>query len=298
LQNRLCTFTTPNPYSMTRFPLILVMPRSLRAWCCAALLFATLTCEAQQRELLTNTTIIQLYKAGIGKDIINTKISNAACSFDLSTEGIIALKKEGVPDNIITAMITKGSTASQSATNPELALDPGIYYCNPATHEYIELDAAILTNSKAGGFGEAMERSVSGLFNAKLKATLSGREANMKIAPGTPLFVFVFDKDKTGLNDNNRAASNVESPNEFFLVKLKQGKKDREMVVAKENSVGDNKGIDDKSKVPFSYKKIQRGVYEVSLDAPLTPGEYCFMFAASSASDQGITHKVYDFSIQ
>ncbi|WP_170227801.1 hypothetical protein [Mucilaginibacter frigoritolerans] len=254
---------------------------------------------AQQSTVVTNTTIIQLHKAGISKDIISTKIVNSACSFDLSTEGLIALKKEGVPDDIITIMIAKGSTATQNAaTNPELALEPGLYYFNPTTHEYIEMDAAILTNSKAGGLGEAMERSVSGLFNAKLKATLSGKEANMKIAMTSPLFVFVFDKDKTGFNDNNQAKSNVESPNEFFLVKLTQGKRDREMVVAKENSVGGNIGIDDKLKVPFHYKKVQKGLYEVSTDNPLVLGEYCFMFAASTASTQGITHKVYDFSIQ
>jgi len=293
----------PNPYVMPRvftpLQVLRCTPVLLFMLLFVTLLGYSLSGIAQQSTVVTNATIIQLHKAGISKDIISTKIANSACSFDLSTEGIIALKKEGVPDDIITIMIAKGSTEMpNTAANPELALEPGLYYFNPATREYIEMDAAILTNTKAGGLGEAMERSVSGLFNAKLKATLSGKEANMKITMTSPLFVFVFDKDKTGFNDNNQAKSNVESPNEFFLVKLTQGKRDREMVVAKENSVGDNIGIDDKVKVPFHYKKLQKGLYEVLTDNQLVPGEYCFMFAASTASTQGITHKVYDFSIQ
>lgn len=35
-----------------------------------------------------------------------------------------------------------------------------------------------------------------------------------------------------------------------------------------------------------------------SVGIRLLNGEYCFMFAAFSASAQGITHKVYDFGIR
>ncbi|MGZ3820966.1 MAG: YXWGXW repeat-containing protein, partial [Mucilaginibacter sp.] len=70
--------------------------------------------HAQTNEPVTNKTIIDLSKAGIGKQIILAKIENSICNFDLSTDGLIALKKSGVPDDIVATMISKGSTPAQA----------------------------------------------------------------------------------------------------------------------------------------------------------------------------------------
>jgi len=268
-------------------------------------LIATLPSSAQQPETLTNQTVVQLHKAGMGNDLIKAKIQHSNCSFETSTDGLITLKKAGVSDEVIALMLNKGTQPVQSNATiafddhaRERALEPGLYYFDANANEYVELDAAVLPNTKQGGFGEAMKRSISGLFNSKLKATLSGISANLQISFPRPLFVFVFDHDKTGFNDNNRADMNVECPNEFFLVQFIQGKNDREIVAGKGNDVGNNFGIDDRSKIPFTYKKLQKGLYEVTPSTGLLNGEYCFMFAASSASAQGITHKVYDFGIR
>lgn len=267
----------------------------------------------QPNEVVTNETVLKLQKAGLNKDIIKSKIESSQCNFNLSVDALMALKKAGVADEVVTAMMNRSKPQQQPADGPraensannagpannnaELALESGIYYYNSSTSEYVELDPTILTNSKSGGVGEALKRSVSGLFNAKSKAALSGKEANLRIKDNNPLFVFVFDTDKKGLNDNNHSESNVESPNEFFLVKLQIGKNDREIVVGKSNSVSSDFGIDEASKVSFKYKKVKRGVYEVSFSNGIPAGEYCFMYGASTASGQGITHKVFDFGV-
>jgi hypothetical protein len=80
-----------------------------------------------------------------------------------------------------------------------------------------------------------------------------------------------------------------------MLVKIKKGKNDRELVVGKSNSLGSDEGIDDKEKIQFTYNKVQRGLYEVSPNNPLIPGEYCFMYI--TPSDQGPSYNAYDFSI-
>ncbi|MCO5945380.1 hypothetical protein [Mucilaginibacter flavidus] len=260
----------------------------------------------QANEIVTNETVLKLQKAGLNKDIIKSKIESSQCNFNLSVDALLALKKAGVADDVVTAMLGKTKSAQQPAdpvavnnsnNSAELALESGIYYYNASTSEYVELDPAVLTNSKSGGMGEALKRSVSTLFNSKSKAALSGKEANLRIKDSNPLFVFVFDTDKKGLNDNNHTESNVESPNEFFLVRLQIGKNDREVVVGKSNSVSADFGIDEASKVLFKYKKIKRGIYEVSFSNGIPIGEYCFMYGASTASAQGITHKVFDFGI-
>jgi hypothetical protein len=251
-----------------------------------------------QGEVLTNQTVLQLHKAGLSKDIIKTKIANSSCTFDLSTDALLALKKAGVSDEVVTAMFGKGNTTTESKpAKSEVTLESGVYYYNTATRQYDEMDGSVITNSKIGGLGDALKRSVSGLFNTKSKAALSGSEANLKITTTTPLFVFVFEKEKGTLSSTGSYFAEATSPNEFFLVKLAVVKNSRELVVGKQNSVGSNVGIADEMKVSFTSKKLQKGVYEVTTSNPLAPGQYCFMFAASSLM-QGATHKVFDFTIR
>src|SRR4030066_1219488 len=62
------------------------------------------TVSAQDKEVITNNTIIKMVKAKLGEDIIISKIRDLKTNFDLSTETLIKLKETGVSDNIINAM--------------------------------------------------------------------------------------------------------------------------------------------------------------------------------------------------
>jgi len=261
-------------------------------------LLCTAIAFSQTAEVLTNQTIIQLHKAGLGKDVLKTKIQSATCNFDLSTDGLISLKKAEIPDEIINVMLTKTSTPT---TNPggiakPIHLSSGIYYFDSTVSEYIPFDPSILTNQKSGGLGETLKRSVTGLFNSKLRASLSGKHANKQFNNNKPVFLFVFDTTSSGFSNSSTYWSNAQSPNEFFLVKLTVEKKSREVIVGKENNIKSDVGIDDDVKIAFTAKKLSKGVYEVTPSVALKAGEYCFMFAASSMY-AGQTHKVYDFSI-
>lgn len=261
------------------------------------LLFLMLTAIAfsQTGEVVTNQTIIQLQKAGLGKDVLKSKIQTSTCNFDLSTDGLITLKNAQVPDEVINMMLSK-TPAVAVETNKSISLGSGIYYFDTPTNQYIALDPSILTNQKSGGLGESLRRSVTGLFNSKLRASLSGKTANAKFTTTKPVFLFVFDTITSGFSNSSSYWGAAQSPNEFFLVKLTVDKKSREVVVGKENNIKSNVGIDDDVKVQFTSKKIRRGVYEITSATGLKEGEYCFMFAASSMS-AGQSHKVYDFSI-
>lgn len=56
-------------------------------------------------ERLTNVEIVKLTKAKLMDDVIIAKIKASWCSFDLSTDGLIALKEAGVSDRVIQAMM-------------------------------------------------------------------------------------------------------------------------------------------------------------------------------------------------
>jgi hypothetical protein len=60
-----------------------------------------------QAEILTNSQIIELSKAGLSSKVILNKIEKSRVDFDISTNSLIELKKSGVSDEIIAAIIEK-----------------------------------------------------------------------------------------------------------------------------------------------------------------------------------------------
>lgn len=265
----------------------------------------SLSSYAQAVDTLTNEKVIKLFKAGFSKATLKSKIETSVTNFNTSIDGMLNLKKAGLPEDIINLMITreaKGSTITKTTTygnarNVETAavtLASGIYHKNPSG-EMIEIEPSILTNTKTDRGAQVF---ISGLINAKTKASLSDKESSTLIYEGKPSFYFVFDTtSSTNLNnENNVWFGGTRSPKEFLLVKLVVNKNSREITVGKGNVINSDFGIDEKSIVHFSSKRISKGIYEVTSDAELSPGEYCFMFA--QGIKQGQSSKVFDFSIR
>jgi hypothetical protein len=67
-----------------------------------------------QVEVLTNASIVEMSKAGLGHEIILQKIRVTPDKFDISAESLIELKKAGVADDVIALMIAR-SRASVAA---------------------------------------------------------------------------------------------------------------------------------------------------------------------------------------
>ncbi len=73
---------------------------------------------APAAEVLTNDTIVRMVKAGLGEELIISKIKISQTQFDLSTNGILKLKKEGVGDPIIKAMMEAPPVSPAAAGIP------------------------------------------------------------------------------------------------------------------------------------------------------------------------------------
>lgn len=73
----------------------------------AALLFLLIFSAA---EVLTNDDVVKLVKAGLSPSTIEVKIQTSQTAFDTSTDALVVLAKEGVPDSVIRAMIARGTT--------------------------------------------------------------------------------------------------------------------------------------------------------------------------------------------
>jgi hypothetical protein len=78
--------------------------------------------KQQPAQPLTNDSIIKLVKAGLGEDTIIKMVNTQPGKYSLGVEDIIALKKAGVSEKIITGMLTK--PASDLAPGP--STPPGV----------------------------------------------------------------------------------------------------------------------------------------------------------------------------
>jgi hypothetical protein len=55
---------------------------------------------------MTNSSVVSLVSAKVPASLIVAKIKSSVCRFDTSADGIIALKKADVPDDVVIAMMS------------------------------------------------------------------------------------------------------------------------------------------------------------------------------------------------
>jgi hypothetical protein len=72
---------------------------------------------SQSSEVLTNKSITSLTSAGMSKKVILSKIQSSKCNFTTDTDALIALKKSGVDQDVIDAMVDKMSGTSNQNRN-------------------------------------------------------------------------------------------------------------------------------------------------------------------------------------
>lgn len=70
---------------------------------------------------MTNHDVIQLAKAKLSDDVIISKIKHSKTKFDMSTNGLVALKQAGVTDAVISAMMDAANGASSNASKSSAA---------------------------------------------------------------------------------------------------------------------------------------------------------------------------------
>lgn len=262
--------------------------------------------SAYAQDTLTNRTIIELVKVGLGKTTIISKINSSYPRFDLSIDSLIYLKRSGVQEEIVTAMINK-DTETRNAKPASLHsvgntdIKSGIYYCDGDPCKFKELEPSVYSSANSGS--GLLTALTYGVAKTNTKAMLSGKAANLQITDTLPSFYFYFDQTQAGSLSGSSARwfQSATSPNEFVLVKFKisSNKKNREVVTGSWNSYqGMTSGIDDAQRVEFKYEKISPGVYKVHFLKGLAEGEYCFMYAGGVNELNGMpVQKVFDFGI-
>jgi len=83
-------------------------------------------------QAMTNADVIKLVSAGLSPEVVSSSIRQASDhAFDLSIDGLIALKQKKVPDSVIAAMQSYSGSASPAAT-PAAPSTPSVQVQNSA----------------------------------------------------------------------------------------------------------------------------------------------------------------------
>jgi hypothetical protein len=269
-----------------------------------ALLFAS----PAAAETLTNSTVIELVRAGIGNDAVIAKIKASDGKYNLGTDDLIALKNQGVSSDVIAAMIgasTKADAgpAAMSLTdiNPMTPHPSGLYLINASANRLDRIDPTVSNQAKTGGIlGYAL---TGGIASMSVKVAITGEAARVAAQSAAPSFYFFFDASnpQTANIASSWAAGSaqtVSSPSEFTLIRLMEKKGRREARVGSLNIGGAKTGVMDKDRIAFDYQMVRDGVYKVTPKQPLEPGQYGFIYALTGGGSGGaMTARIFDFSV-
>ena len=281
----------------------IIRMNTLRLFFIISFAIAGLNGIAQQTEMLTNETIVDMKTKGLPSSIIIARIKFAQNSFDISTDALIKLMENKIPDDIVTAMVDAASDAKRHAVNldPNNPLDmheAGIYYFKKTDDktELIKLVPSVFSQSKSGG--AIASAFTYGIAKVKIGVTLDGNNSRIQFEEQNPVFYFYFDETKDSFSQtSNWWFSAATSPNEFLLVKLNIKNNNRQVETGSANIAGSSSGVADENKSKFNFDKISERIYKVSFEEPLS-GEFCFMYAGAVPNGFTAINKVYDFGIK
>jgi hypothetical protein len=245
--------------------------------------------------------VVKMVHAGLSDDIVIARLQRDGKAYDLTPDDMVKLKGEHVSDNVLKIMLDPhaalstpnlyasslpkptGATPASGAiagdpNNPSSPHDSGIYlYTSDREGKPLMtlLERADYQGSKMNGmFTSAL---TYGIAKVKTKAVIPGAHAGLR-TDENPVFYFYFDDKAVGLGKGlGFGGSRLSSPKQFALLKLSVNSKDRETVIGSFGITGGTTGTDTKDLIPFTSSLISPGIYRVTLNKSLEPGEYCFI---------------------
>ena len=232
------------------------------------------------QEVLTNDSVIQMVKAGLPEAVVIAKIKGTATKFDLKTDSLVGLKKAGVSDKVLEAMVAAGSTSASPTTAmpapPAPAVAAGALKTQDVIYQLVGDKFVEMFATSAN-----LETNMA-FFQSKSEVVLEGRKARYRTKEKQPVFLSTY--------------STTDAP----LVKLKPGDSndDRNLKIGSGAFMpfgGTQKmGVRNEDKIAINIERDPRGFYKVTPASPLPPGEYGFILATGFGAGSG---KIYDFGV-
>jgi hypothetical protein len=240
---------------------------------------------AYAQEVLTNDSIIKLVGAGLSEELIVGMVNSQPGIYKLGTDDILSLKKQGVSDKTIAAMLKKNESATSGkpvGVGPELSTtgyptEIGIYIRKEK--EWIEIQPEVI-NWKTGGIFKSI--ATAGIVKGDVNGNIEGKQSRNRV--NTPLEFLIYAPEGVAIT-------------EYQLLKLRENKQYREFRTVT-GGVLHTKGGATRDLVSFEGKKVASRTFLVTLSG-ISTGEYGFLppGAFASASSSSSLGKMYTFSL-
>lgn len=232
----------------------------LRLSLLTTVLFGVLAFGLLGQEVVSNSSVIKMVKAGLSEDLILNVIKQQSSSFVIGSNELVELKMSGVSERIITAMFTKTYGAAPPApAKPEAAKpkpppqERGVYY--KKGDGWTELLFEQIVWSDAGVAKNVRKVASVGLLRGDVSGVVK-QPSSRTMLNSSPEIVIIQEE---GENIHN-----------VLLVPLKRTKKGNRTV-----EIGAVKnGEVNKRAIPFGVEKVGKNQFKMVFQAPLGPGEY------------------------
>lgn len=256
------------------------------------------------QETLTNDSVIKLLKAGLSEELILTTINSSPGNYDTSVNALIALKKAGAGDKVMSAMILKASgaapasapgaataTAAGTADVPaSITLAPGalpagvdsvgVYFLDKAGNHWQEVPAEVVNFKKEGSLKHLAS---AGVLKGEMTGLVGGNRSPLLLKMPAKFILYV---------PEGRA------PGEYQLIHLHSNADSREFRAANGGIVKDAGGAL-RDVLDYTPKKIAPRVYLIEMSEEFERGEYGFLPPSDTSIGDNIptATKLYSFSL-
>ncbi len=276
---------------------------------------------AQQAQ--NNDSIVKLVKAGMSDDLIITTINAQPGNFDVSTDGLIALKTGGASDKVVSAIVLKASAApppppaapapppmpvapapppTPVAPAPPVALTPPAppvapvppappVPAVPALPPGIDV-VGVYYQDQSGAWKPILPEIVIaklggfgvGIHDMGARST-NGHVAGVKAQTDVtlPITLAVYMPEGRSIA-------------EYRLIRFEIKSKERVFPITSSAATKENDELD-KNAVGFSSEKIAPRVYQIVLNANLGKGEYGMLPPKPRDPSEGNNWKIYCLSV-
>lgn len=276
------------------------MKYRLASTICAALALISTAASAKP---LDQAAVLQLTQMGLGDDAVVAKIQADKVDFDLTTDEMVAYKKQGMSSAVIAALISNRYVAkvepSLTSPDPRVPHPAGFYaLLEDGAARMERMEPTVTNQAKTGGlFGYAL---TGGIASMSVKAAIQNATARVGVS-SNPKFYF-FSAESNGDQSAAWASGTntvVTSPAELTLIRLAKKDGRREARVGSVNIGGAKTGVMDKDRIAFRDTEIRPGVYVVEPAVALEPGEYGFIYSLAGGGAGGaMTARIFDFTVR
>ena len=240
---------------------------------------------------LTVEEVVKLTRAGFAEDIIITKIKKNGKAFDLSTDELLDLKKDGVSDNVIKYLLDPSQPYTPAPSPPAPA--PASAKPANAAKKYPADPYASRVPAEPGLYLFPTDTPVK----VDLKFLLGTEEGKSLMKKGKTIAYLIGPASKT----------RGKRPTPVFYARLPEGKEIEELVLVAFSEKNGRRELDVGPSGPKQQLKAEQMRPYESLEvgprlfrlmpAKLDEGEYLFFFIGSADPAKGIYGKGYDFGI-